>query len=414
MLPLTACTTVLLLRLLQCCFFYCTAHVQEWARCSTPDLCSCPAVCLPCVRYAATKGDTVKLRAMLQQGFNPDSADYGAFPVPEHQEQTTVPNSELAGSPCSRSTSDCFPRAECHTSSRNGVWSRALRVGHTVPAAPAAADRCHTLPALLLTDGRTALMLACVRGHRDVVSLLLAAGMYEGRQCVPASNSVGSAARTCVCMLAYCGRPLPNAVTAKQVTRATSLTPHYNARHTACSPAGQVALHAPPPPASPAGANPRLDDNVGRSALLEACYHGHDAIIDTLKTAGASLAITHLGWDANSSSSGSSAGRLTTSGSSSSNISGVRASSSSSSDRKARVGATGDLAAAGGFGSLSVASGSSGSSEEDGREMSHTGASWALQLASLLCNCVYECNLPVRLSHAPQQQVVAAALHTTV
>jgi hypothetical protein len=30
----------------------------------------------PC-RYAATRGDTVKLRAMLQQGFNPDSADYG-------------------------------------------------------------------------------------------------------------------------------------------------------------------------------------------------------------------------------------------------------------------------------------------------------------------------------------------------
>lgn len=58
------------------------------------------------------------------------------------------------------------------------MWSHALRVGHTVPVAPAAADRCHTLPALLLTDGRTPLMLACVRGHRDVVSLLLAAGMY--------------------------------------------------------------------------------------------------------------------------------------------------------------------------------------------------------------------------------------------
>lgn len=28
-------------------------------------------------RYAATRGDTVRLRAMLQQGFNPDSSDYG-------------------------------------------------------------------------------------------------------------------------------------------------------------------------------------------------------------------------------------------------------------------------------------------------------------------------------------------------
>jgi hypothetical protein len=50
---------------------------------STPDSCFCPSlvclsVCSPHpVRYAATKGDTVKLRAMLQQGFNPDSADYG-------------------------------------------------------------------------------------------------------------------------------------------------------------------------------------------------------------------------------------------------------------------------------------------------------------------------------------------------
>jgi ankyrin repeat protein len=52
-------------------------------------------------RYAATRGDAMKLRSMLQQGFNPDSADY---------------------------------------------------------------------------DGRTALMLACVRGHRDVVDLLLSAG----------------------------------------------------------------------------------------------------------------------------------------------------------------------------------------------------------------------------------------------
>lgn len=55
-------------------------------------------------RYAATRGDIVKLRSMLQQGFHPDSADY---------------------------------------------------------------------------DGRTALMLACVRGHRDVVDLLLGAGKAD-------------------------------------------------------------------------------------------------------------------------------------------------------------------------------------------------------------------------------------------
>jgi len=133
------------------------------------------------------------------------------------------------------------------------------------------------------------------------------------------------------------------------------------------------------------GANPRLDDNLGRSAVLEACYHGHDLVIETLKTAGASLAP----------SNSSSRGRLSTSGSSSSNISGVR----SSSDSRAL---TADLAAAGSFGSLSAlpagssAESAAGSlSDVDGNEVSHMGASWALQLASLLCNCVYECNLPV-------------------
>lgn len=130
-----------------------------------------------------------------------------------------------------------------------------------------------------------------------------------------------------------------------------------------------------------AGANPRLDDNLGRSALLEACYHGHDHIIDTLKTAGASLALGQHG-PANSASS--TAGRLSTSGSSSSNISGVRSSSSSSDKRPKNASA--DLAAAGSFGSLS---------EGEGVDQTHMGASWALQLASLLCNCVYECNLPV-------------------
>lgn len=64
-------------------------------------VCVSPPLHLSKCRYAATKGDTVKLRAMLQQGFNPDSCDY---------------------------------------------------------------------------DGRTGLMLACVRGHRDVVELLLSAG----------------------------------------------------------------------------------------------------------------------------------------------------------------------------------------------------------------------------------------------
>lgn len=136
------------------------------------------------------------------------------------------------------------------------------------------------------------------------------------------------------------------------------------------------------------GANPRLDDNLGRSALLEACYHGHDLVIETLKTAGASLAP----------SSSSTTGRLSTSGSSSSNISGVR---SSSIDRNSRA-LTADLAAAGSFGSLSgLPAGSSAESaagslsDVDSNEVSHMGASWALQLASLLCNCVYECNLPV-------------------
>jgi hypothetical protein len=136
------------------------------------------------------------------------------------------------------------------------------------------------------------------------------------------------------------------------------------------------------------GANPRLDDNLGRSALLEACYHGHDHIIDTLKSAGASLAPSF-----NSSS------RLNISGSSSSNITGVRAPSSSSSDRGAKP--TRDLAAAGSFGSLSVPGGAGEAGgvmrqEGSGVDETYFGASWVLQLASLLCNCVYECNLPVR------------------
>lgn len=153
-----------------------------------------------------------------------------------------------------------------------------------------------------------------------------------------------------------------------------------------------------------AGANPRLDDNLGRSALLEACYHGHDNVIDTLKSAGASLAPPHP----SNSASSSAAGRLSTSGSNSSNISGVRSSGSvdkrSGGSKDSTVFA--DLAAAGSYGSLSVG-GSSSSGGVDGSvgggggalgqgAEDHIGASWSLQLASLLCNCVYECNLPVR------------------
>jgi hypothetical protein len=132
------------------------------------------------------------------------------------------------------------------------------------------------------------------------------------------------------------------------------------------------------------GANPRLDDSLGRSALLEACYHGHDAIIDTLKSAGASLT------PRTASRSDSTQGRrLNTSGSSRSNISGV----SGGGQRQV------DYAAAGQFGSLSgaPASGSDGDSDdaEGTADDAGAGASWSLQLASLLCNCVYECNLPV-------------------
>jgi hypothetical protein len=59
---------------------------------------------------------------------------------------------------------------------------------HTVlTAVPHKHMRCCAvlrLPAayFLPADGRTALMLACVRGHRDVVSLLLAAGRDQGAQ----------------------------------------------------------------------------------------------------------------------------------------------------------------------------------------------------------------------------------------
>jgi hypothetical protein len=57
------------------------------------------------------------------------------------------------------------------------------------------------------------------------------------------------------------------------------------------------------------------------------------------------------------------------------------------------------LAAAGSFGSLSGGSGQGMDADDDSSRdpyATHQGASWALQLASLLCNCVYECNLPVR------------------
>jgi ankyrin repeat protein len=112
-----------------------------------------------------------------------------------------------------------------------------------------------------------------------------------------------------------------------------------------------------------AGADARLDDNLGRSALLEACYHGHDVIIDTLTAAGvrlAPVAACSVAGNAPSSSSSSTASQFSMGGSSS------HRSSSSTSD----------------------SCGSSG-------QHSGNGASWALQLASLLCNCVYECNLPL-------------------
>lgn len=74
--------------------------------------------------------------------------------------------------------------------------------------------------------------------------------------------------------------------------------------------------------------------------------------------------------------------------------------------RKLKQGRTVDLAAAGSFGSLSgtpSAVGADGSASDDGGDgsddASHMGTSWALQLASLLCNCVYECNLPVSAAY---------------
>lgn len=141
-----------------------------------------------------------------------------------------------------------------------------------------------------------------------------------------------------------------------------------------------------------------MDDNLGRSALLEACYHGHDAIIDALKLAGASLTPASFsstsGVTGGGSSGGSNGVRISMSGSSRSNISG---SSGSSKRLPPQV----DYAAAGGFGSMS--GGLTGQAGDDGPAaaaaaagaLDVAGASWVLQLASLLCNCVYECNLPV-------------------
>lgn len=89
----------------------CSVLCQRLTATRSDAVVACPAVLFSC-RYAATRGDTVKLRSMLQQGFNPDSSDY---------------------------------------------------------------------------DGRTALMLACVRGHRDVVDLLLSAGGW-GFSCLQSAT----------------------------------------------------------------------------------------------------------------------------------------------------------------------------------------------------------------------------------
>jgi ankyrin repeat protein len=137
-----------------------------------------------------------------------------------------------------------------------------------------------------------------------------------------------------------------------------------------------------------AGADPTLDDNLGRSALLEACYNGHDGIIDTLTFAGVRLAPQAANKAAGSSSSnGGSSGsaRMSTSGSVRSNISG---SNTINRFGPAAIIGSQDLAAAGSYGSMTPSGDqlSAGSSKN---------ASWALQLASLLCNCVYECNLPL-------------------
>lgn len=121
----------------------------------------------------------------------------------------------------------------------------------------------------------------------------------------------------------------------------------------------------------PAGADAKLDDNLGRSALLEACYHGHDVIVDTLTSAGVRLApaaactAASLTSPSSSSSSGSTASRFS--------MGGISRSGSS------------------------THSSSSGLPEGDCSTGQHSGSStsWALQLASLLCNCVYECNLPL-------------------
>jgi hypothetical protein len=241
-------------------------------------------------RYAATRGDTVKLRAMLQQGFNPDSADY---------------------------------------------------------------------------DGRTAMMLAAVKGHRDVVELLLSAGEAgRGGAVDGGAWLLAACARACACgggsarlsivsLLRRCSHPRPVAARAR----------------------------APLPLLRP-GANPRLDDHLGRSALLEACYHGHDVIVDVLMATGTSLSPQRPHTAAGPSS--------------------VKSSISSCPQEPdaAYVGSNGSVLvddAGGGAASIATASIDPG-----------TGASWALQLASLLCSCVYECNLPVSASKERAGMDVAA------
>ena len=94
---------------------------------------------------AASRGSTARVREMLEQGFDANSADYG-------------------GRGCG------VVMAVVHVA--HSRWPAAL--GPLLAPPPPLPSR--PPPSTLTADGRSALMLACVKGYAETAELLLSAG----------------------------------------------------------------------------------------------------------------------------------------------------------------------------------------------------------------------------------------------
>lgn len=126
-------------------------------------------------------------------------------------------------------------------------------------------------------DGRTALELACVKGHTEVRAPLLLFGLERCSSAAP-MPAAQALFRGSTCSVPGKGPPVLPAI--QSVAYKTECNSSLLTAGT-CSRVQVAAMLLR------SGANPNLKDNLGSCALLEACKYGHDDLVKLLKQHGA-------------------------------------------------------------------------------------------------------------------------------